>query len=72
MKRYTVKVERTVVHSAYIEVSADNDDEAASQAEALAEKSHADRFEWELESEGFESTDVEELFDEEEDEDDEA
>lgn len=57
--RFNVRIERTEVHSAFVEVSADNEDEASDKATKMAEK-YPSRFEWELESEDFEATGVDE------------
>lgn len=66
--RFSIRVERTVVDSTFVEVSAENEDEAMDAATRMTEKKPS-RFEWELESENFEATDAEEEFSEDEDDD---
>lgn len=69
MPRFSVIVERTVVDRATIEVSADNEDEAADEAVKLVEK-RPSHYDWELESDDFEAIEAIEEEDDEDSDDD--
>jgi DNA-dependent RNA polymerase auxiliary subunit epsilon len=57
MQKYRVKVIREITQSAYVEVTADTEDDADARAKAQAEQKTGD-IDWDLESETFDVVEV--------------
>jgi len=59
MPAFTVSVERITVHTAEIDVTAKDEDEASTRAESICQDGST-RIDWELESEDFDVREVNE------------